>query len=334
MSQQVRRRTLKDVAEAAGVSEMTVSRVLRKTGVVSKRTSGHVLRIVDDLGYVPNRLAGSLATSRSNQVAVIIPTLTSSVFTQVVRGITDILEPAGYAAIMGISDYRLDKEETLVRSMMSWRPAGFVMPNRTHTDKTEKMLANAGIPVVQMMNLTRDPIYISVGVNQEKAGRMLADHMVSRGYRRFGQVGQNDGDLSAIARFSAIRERLAEHGFALASTAYVDRPATIAAGKDGLNALLHDHPNVDAVFFSNDTTATGGMVHCIENGIAVPGDLALIGFSGLEIGQTMPWKLTTIETKRYEIGRISARSILNRLAGQNPDRIVEVDVTLIKGETA
>lgn len=334
MPKNAKRRTLRDVAEVAGVSEMTVSRVLRGSGVVSVRTEKHVKAVVERLGYVQNHLAGSLAQARSNQVAVIIPSLVNNVFTEVMSGITSELEKAGYNAVVGISDYELEKEETLVYSMLSWRPAGVIVPNTFHTKRTRGVLQNCDVPVVEIMNLTHDPIDMSVGLDQNAAGAELAQFMLSRGYRKFGCVGWYDTDFSATIRFSKIREELHARGLDIMAPKLFDSPPNFYGGKEGLRRLLEMYPDLDAVFFSNDTAATGGMVHCIEAGISIPDDLAIAGFSGLETGQNMPKRLTTILTKRFETGRMAARSILNRLSGHPTDRVKDLGFELIAGETA
>lgn len=334
MSQLQRRPTLRDVAEAANVSEMTVSRALRGKGVVSRRTRARVLSVVDQLGYVQNRIAGSLATSRSNQVAVIIPSLVNHVFSQVMAGISEALERAGYNPVVGISDYNLEKEEELVRSMMSWRPAGFIVTNLVHTERTENILANAGIPVVEMMDISGPPIDIGVGLHHGRAAQTLVDHLIGKGYRRFGYLGWSDNDFAASTRFAAIRDRLAERHLTLVAPDIYDRPPDFSAGKSGLRHLMEAEPNLDAVIFSNDTAASGGVIHCLENGIDMPADLALAGFSGLQIGQIMPRKLTTIRTKRYDVGRVAARCVINRLDGQQVQQSIDLGFELEVGETA
>ncbi len=329
-----RRRTLRDVAQVADVSEMTVSRVLRGTGVVSSRTRAHVLQIVDQLGYVQNQLAGSLATSRSNQIAVVIPSLVNNVFSQVMSGISTELDKAGYNAVVGISDYALEKEESLVLSMMSWRPAGLIVTNLVHTQRTRNVLSNASVPVVEMMDIGGDPIDICVGMDHAQAGRVLVNHMISKGYRRFGYLGWNNNDFAASKRFGAIKERLNREQLQLVAPQVYDSPPDFTAGKDGLRDLLADHPQLDAVIFSNDTAATGGIIHCLEKNIAMPQQLALAGFSGLQSGQIMPKQLTTIRTRRYDVGRRSARCVLNRLVGQRVRPTIDLGFELIEGQTS
>lgn len=334
MTQKKRRLTLRDVAEVAGVSEMTVSRVLRGSGVVSARSRAHIMSVVEKMGYVQNQLAGSLATTRSNQIAVIIPSLVNNVFTEVMQGITLELEKGDYHAIVGISGYSLQKEEALLYSMMSWRPAGIIVPNIYHTQKTRNMLANSGVPVVEMMSLTDTPIDMCVGLDQRAASRAIARYLLSCGYKRFGYVGWNEEDYSAAARFEEIKQLIEDAGLDIIAPDLFTSPPNFADGKRGLNELLEIAPDRDAVFFSNDTAATGGMMHCIEAGIQIPYDLAIAGFSGLPTGQNMPQKLTTIVTKRHDIGRVSARSIIRGLEGAPKKAISDLKFELNKGQTA
>lgn len=334
MTNMKKRRTLRDIAKVANVSEMTVSRVLRGSDVVSNKTKRHVLSIVEELGYVQNKLAGSLASSRSNQIAVIIPSLINHVFTEVMGGITSELDKAGYQAVVGISDYSLEREEELVYSMMSWRPAGIIVTNFHHNMRTSNVLANANIPVVEMMAVTDNPIDVCVGIDHVKAGRVMAKHLLSKGYRNFGYVGWNGEDYSAAARFAAFQKEIQHSDATLVSPDLFKRPPNFAAGKNGLKNLLEQHKGVEAVFFSNDTAASGGYVYCLEAGISVPHDLAIAGFSGLETGQHMPKPLTTIQTPRFETGRLSARSILNRLTGLKQEKVWVLGFNLLEGQTA
>lgn len=330
---EMKRTTLRHVADAAGVSEMTVSRVLRGKGVVSRRTQDKVRQVVERLGYVQNRLAGSLAENRSNQVAVIIPSLTNNVFTEVMAGITAELEEADYHAVVGVTDYDLDKEQALVVSMMSWRPAAIVVSNSVHTARTTNILRRTDIPVVEMMSLGPDPIDINIGIHQRAAARDLAQYVISRGHKRFAFLGWNEKDTAALDRFQEIERVILEHGLVALAPRLYDSPPNFLRGKAGLADLLATNAGLDAVFFSNDTTAIGGMMHCIETGIAIPGDIALVGFSGLAMGQSMPLQLTTIETKRFETGQMAAAKALERLNGRRFHRVHDMGYSLLPGQT-
>ncbi|MEP0519630.1 MAG: LacI family DNA-binding transcriptional regulator [Hyphomicrobiales bacterium] len=334
MSQYKKRITLKDVAQVAGVSEMTVSRVMRGTDTVSKRTQKKVLAIIDDLGYVQNRMAGALANARSNQVAVLIPSLSNQVFNEVMSGISEELDREGYQAVVGITNYSLEKEEELIYSMMSWRPAGIIVTNTHHTKRARNVLLNAGVPVVEMMNITDRPIDMCVGFDHGEAGRALALHLLKRGYHRFGYVGWNERDFAAATRFDAIEAELKKAGCSIVAPNQFERPPNLATGKLGLANLLALSPDIDAVYFSNDTAAMGGLMHCLQHDISVPKSLAIAGFTGLESSQHLPLRLTTIQTNRYQIGRLSARGVLARLANRQPKKVLDLKFELVEGETS
>lgn len=313
---------------------MTVSRVMRGKGTVSARTKEHVLKVVREMGYVQNRLAGSLSQARSNQVGVIIPSIVISIFNQVTAGIAEELEKAGYNPVIGISDYDVNREESLVESMMSWRPAGFIVTDLVHTERTRNILAGTGIPVVEMMETAGDPIDMCVGIDHAASAREMAHHLYDKGYRRFGYLGWYDSNYAAATRYRTFRDVLAEKGIALVAPRVFENSPDIATGKSALETLLASNPELDVVVFSNDPAAAGGMMHCLEHGIRVPEDLAIAGFGGLRYGQVLPRPLTTISLRRFEVGRRAARAIINRLVGQDVPRVTDLGYELIPGESS
>jgi len=327
------RLTLKDVAAAAGVSQITVSRVVRGEGVVSARTRDHVTQVIQDLGFVPNKLAGALSQTRSNQVAVLIPSLVNNVFAQVLRGVTEELAKAGYNPVVGVTNYDVQTEEEQLISMLSWRPAAVIMANRVHTPRTRKILENAGVPVVELMQLHSEPIDMVVAFDHVAASTILVDHVVSKGHRSFGYIGWINHDFSAASRYTAIKDRLAQKGFDLIAPDPFDMPPDMPMGKDGTRKLLSQAPEVDAIFYANDIAAIGGALHCLEHGLSIPTDLALVGYSGLQMGQALPQPLTTIRTFRYDIGRIAARNVLKSLTNTPVSKITDVGFELVEGAT-
>ena len=162
--------TLRDVSDACGVSEMTVSRVLRKRGDVSEATRRRVLAAAKELGYVPNQIAGSLASQRVNLVAVIIPSLSNMVFPEVLNGVNQVLEDTPLQPVVGVTDYMPEKEERVLYEMLSWRPSGVIIAGLEHSDATRAMLKNAGIPVVEIMDVDGRPIDAMVGSSFSFAG--------------------------------------------------------------------------------------------------------------------------------------------------------------------
>lgn len=326
---------LTEVARLAGVSGMTVSRVLNGHPHVSEKTRAKVLDAVQSLGYVPNRLAGALTSARTRLVVVLIPSLSNIVFPEVLRGANERLEAAGYQAVIGVTDYDPGKEERLIEAMQAWRPAGWIVTGLEHSDRARQLLREAGTPVVEVMDTDGTPIDMAVGISHRGAGQAMGQFLVDSGRRRIGYVGGNlDRDLRAAKRLDGFCRALEDRGLALAGWFTDEQPSSVLLGRWGLSELLTWHPDLDAVYFSNDDMAVGGLMHCLSAGIAVPGRLALAGFNGLDIGQATPQPLTTARTPRHAIGAQAAGQILDRLAGRAPEACVDLGLTFVRGETA
>ena len=327
--------TLSEVARLAGVSSMTVSRVLHRHANVSEQTRAKVQAAVQALGYVPNQLAGALATAKTRLMVVIIPSLANIVFPEVLRGANERLEAAGYQAVIGVSDYDLDREEQLIAAMQSWRPSGWIVAGLEHTPRARQMLRDARSPVVEVMDVDGEPIDMAVGFSNLRAGHDMGAHLVAGERRRIGYVGGNlSRDLRAAKRLQGFVRALGERGVALQGQFTANEPSSLLLGRAGLAQLLSQHPDLDAVYFSNDDMAVGGLMHCMAAGIRVPQQLALAGFNGLEIGEAVPQRLTTIRSPRYRIGQLAAEHILARLAGGTPARCEDIGCEFIPGQTA
>ena len=327
--------TIEEVAAAAGVSTMTVSRVLRGTGNVSAKTCEKVQSSIAELGYVHNRLAGALAASHSAQIAVIIPTLQSIVFTEVLAGIAEALDGSGYQPIIGITEYDLQRECELVKSMMGWRPAGFVLANSHHLSDTVRILSRASVPVVEVMELTRKPIDICVGLNHWDAGKTMAQHLIKRGYKRFAYLGTDPGlDRAAAKRYAGFKSVISKSEASLVATMNTMAVSGINLGREHMPELLAKAEHIDVVYFSNDAVATGAMLYCMSAGISVPQDIALASFSGLEIAAALPCPITTIRSPRHEMGKMAGDRIRARLRGDKVKRVTDAGFELIEGMSA
>ncbi|ALA18335.1 MULTISPECIES: LacI family DNA-binding transcriptional regulator [unclassified Chelatococcus] len=331
---------LAEVAARAGVSESTVSRVLRNIGPIAEATRVAVLKAAEELGYVPNRLAGALASTGSALVGVVVPSLDNIVFAEVLRGVTERLEEAGLQAVIGVTGYDLAREERIVSALLAWRPRGIVIAGIDHTPRLRDLLAANGTAVVEMMDIdgAEPALDRRVGLSHGAAGAAMAAHLIARGHRRFGYVGHDiSRDIRARKRLDGFAAELARRGAALVAEEMVAGPSSVTAGRAGLAALLAAHRDLDAVYFSNDDMAVGGYFHCEANGIRMPDDLAIAGFNGLDIGQELPRRLTTVRSPRYRIGQLAAEQVLTRQdAAEDMAKPATIDVgfELIAGETA
>jgi LacI family gluconate utilization system Gnt-I transcriptional repressor len=337
-SQPSRRRsgvTLTDVAKLAGVSEITVSRIIRNKGPAADRTRDKVMAAVKAVGYVRNRVAGSLASADSNLIGVIIPSLSNIVFPEVLRGVSAALEASGFQAVVGVTNYNLAAEEGLVSSMLGWKPAAMIVTGAEHTEATRRFLEQSGVRIAELMDIDAKPIDIAVGLSHRRAGYDTGAYLIARGYRRFGYVGHDwNADRRARLRYDGLVEALRENGLSLVDQAVGDGPSSTLAGRALLADLLKRSPTIDVAVFSNDDMAVGGVFHCMAANIKVKQDLALFGFNGLEIGQSLPAPLSTIRSNRYLIGRVSVEKIIESpLRGKDPI-VVDTGYEIMPGATA
>jgi LacI family gluconate utilization system Gnt-I transcriptional repressor len=330
-----KRSRLEDVARQAGVSAQTVSRVLRKPGLVAEATRQRVQSVIDRLGYLPDLVASNLATSSTRMVAAIIPSLASSVFADTMQALSATLATNGYQLLIGDSNYSPEHEDELVQAMLGRRPDAIVLTGTSRSKKVRALLARAGVPVVETWNLTANPIDLCVGFSNHAAGFDIARYIFRRGYRRVAFIGRLRNDPRSEDRLRGFREGLRGHGMSSVRVIEVGDPASPEVGAAGIDELLRRYPDADAVFFGSDRLAIGGLLACVRRGIAVPERLAIVGFGDFEISSlTMP-SLTTIAVPTREIGSITGELVLARLAGREiPERIVDLGYRFIQRESA
>ena len=319
--------TLRDVSEVSGVSEMTVSRVLRNRSDVSEATREKVLKATKQLGYVPNKIAGALASQRVNLVAVIIPSLSNMVFPEVMTGISKVLEDTDLQPVVGVTDYLPEKEEKVLYEMLSWRPSGVIIAGLEHSDASRAMLRAAGIPVVEIMDADGDPIDAMVGISHRRAGKEMGQAILKAGYKRIGFMGTKMPlDHRARKRFEGLTQALAKGGVEVADQEFYSGGSALAKGREMTAAMLERTPNLDFLYYSNDMIGAGGLLYLIEKGYEIPTQIGLAGFNGVELLQGLPMKLATMDACRLEIGRRAAEIIVART--ENPDLDIDDRIEL------
>ena len=328
--------TLRDVSEASGVSEMTVSRVLRARGDVSQATREKVLVAAKELGYVPNKIAGALASQKVNLVAVIIPSMSNMVFPEVMMGINDVLEETDLQPVVGITDYLPNKEEKVLFQMLSWRPSGVIIAGLEHSDVSRKMLEASGIPVVEIMDIDGTPIDCAVGISHRRAGRKMGEEIIQSGYKNIGFMGTKMPlDHRARKRFEGFTESLAKAGIKISDREFYSGGSALVKGRDMTRDMLKRSPDLDFLYYSNDMISAGGLLYLLEQGADIPDKIGLAGFNGVELLQGLPVELATMDACRKEVGQAAARIICDKLEGTfaESNKILELTPTLSRGAT-
>jgi LacI family transcriptional regulator, gluconate utilization system Gnt-I transcriptional repressor len=317
--------TLRDVSEASGVSEMTVSRVLRNRGDVSDATKEKVLEAAKRLGYVPNKIAGALASNRVNLVAVIIPSLSNMVFPEVMTGISEVFDATPLQPVVGVTNYRPEREEQVLYEMLSWRPSGVIIAGVEHSEATRQMLLSAQCPIVEIMDTDGHPVDALVGISQRRAGRMMARAIVEQGYERIGFLGTKMPlDHRARKRFEGFTETLAKGGLEVIDYEFYEGGSALMKGREMTQTILERTPDLDFLYYSNDLIGAGGLLWCLEQGIDVPGQVGLAGFNGVELLQGLPRRLATMDACRHETGQKAAEIIVDHVGEENAGKVQHV----------
>lgn len=327
--------TLKDVAKHAGVGIMTVSRAMNSPELVSQTLRGRIAQSVDELGYVRNRFAGGLASIRTKLVTVVVPSISSRIFLDIARGADSVLFPRGYQILLSNAAESLEEEEEVVRRVLSWRPDGVIISGIDRTPEARDLLRRAGVPVVEAFELGDTPIDINIGLSHYAAGLAAGRHLIRSGRRRIGYLGaQMSVDFRAQRRLAGFREALAQAGLPMVYEWVSAESTSFNVGAQGVGSLPADR-SLDAVFCTNDEVAIGAIFECQRRQIAVPEDLAIIGFNDLDLSVEIHPRLTTIRTPREQIGRLAAQAIMDRIDGA-PQAVRRVDVgfELIQRESA
>ena len=328
--------TLADVAKLAEVSQITASRALNAPATVAPDTLARVRAAIERTGYVPNRMAGGLASSRSRLVAAVVPTITGPIFLPTIQALTEELEAAGYQLLLGQSGYAQSREDALLDAIIGRRPDAIVLTGVMRSATGRKRLHASGIPVIETWDLTPTPIDMLDGFSHERAAETVADHLASIGRERIALLTADDPRAERRAKaFAHALARGSRGSLALRATHTVAAPGVLAAGRSGLAALLAEEPAIDAVFCSSDLIALGVLIEAHARGLDVPNDLAVAGFGDLDFAAETHPSLTTVRIDARAIGREAARLIVARAEGAAvADAVVDVGYELVVRQSA
>src|ERR1700712_1099136 len=320
--------TLHDVAKLAGVAPITASRALNTPGRVSAEVLKKVGEAIARTGYVPNLLAGGLASTRSRLVAAVVPTISGPVFLESVQSLTEALAECGYQLMLGQAGYAGSREDPLLEAIIGRRPDGIVLTGIMHSTEGRRRLLAAGIPVVETWDLTPTPIDMLVGFSHVAVGRAVAEFLRAKGRRRLAVIaGDDERATRRVDAFVAAAEAL---GLPKVRIVLVPAPTTLRSGRAALKELIRGRGKVDAVFCSSDLLALGVLTEALAGGIDVPGQLGVIGFGDLDFAADLHPALTTVHINGAAIGQQAARFIVDRAEGRGVEqRVVDIGFSIL-----
>lgn len=312
--------TLADVARRAGVHKATASRALSSPGKISPATTARVKIAMAELGYVANGVARALATRRTRTIGSIIPTLDNAIYAVSTNSLERRLEQAGYVLLVACHEFNLQAETRALDAMLDRGVDGLVLVGLEHARATLERLRASGIPHVFTWSSARGKSP-TVGFDNHRAGRIVAEHLLALGHRRIGMIaGIVAGNDRASARVAGVREALAEAGVDLPDAAIVQRPYSIEAGAQGFVELMAVRPAITAVICGNDVLALGAIREARAMEFDIPGDVSITGFDDMPMARVVTPELTTVHFPMAEVGYNAGQLLLGML-GEEVGRV-------------
>jgi LacI family gluconate utilization system Gnt-I transcriptional repressor len=320
MAQERAAPTLASIAERVGVSVNTVSRALRAPHTVRPELRRRITTAMEELNYVPNRLAGGLSGTRSDIVGVVVTSLYHSEFASVIDTLQSALLQHDLQVMLANTRYDPLQEIRLIRSILSWRPAAVAIIGIDHPPKVLELLKAAGAPIIEMWDVGGPVIDTGVGFDHVEVGRAQGDHVVEQGYRHVAFLGSlRDNDKRAEKRLQGVRQAVAAAGLPEVVRMTLQQGGNPDLGERLTMELLDSHPEVDAIICNSDVVAFGVVRALRKIGRSVPGEIGVVGFGDSEASSCLSPSLTTIRPDREAIGRLTAETIFARINGAEPD---------------
>lgn len=309
--------TMSTVGRLAGVSQVTVSRALSHPEKVSPDTLQRIQEAIETTGFVPNALAGALASKRSKLITALIPSLTNIVYSSFIATFSKHLRDNGYQILLSETGFDSEAEETLIATHLSRRPDAMLLTGIHHSAQARRLLLSADIPVVEMWDITDSPIDMCVGFNHAAAGRAVAAFLHTRKHARAATI--TAGDERAHRRQCAFASAFEQLTGQSVQDSNIGGPASIGAGRRALADLIENKGLKDGVVFcSSDLLAHGALIEARARGLNVPADLSVMGFGDQDFAADLDPALSTVVIDRARLGNVAADMLLRRMGGAQP----------------
>lgn len=305
--------TLADVAQLAGVGSMTVSRALRTPEQVSDKLREKIEEAVSQLGYLPNQAASSLASASSNTIAMIVPSLSEAGCAEMFAGLQKVLQPAGYQIMLAESQHRIEREEKLLETLLSYNLAAAILLSVEHSANVRQWLDNLTIPVLEIGALTNSPIDMNIGIDYVEAMFQLTQTVVAKGYQNIGMLCANQEQWIFQQHLQGWRKAMLKAHMSPHRVINAAEPASFSTGAQQLPEFLLAWPEIDALVCVSDDLACGALYESQRRRIKVPDELAVVGFGNADVSKVCQPPLTTIAIPHKEIGVRAAQALLARI---------------------
>lgn len=324
---------LEDVASVAGVSSATVSRFFNNPGMVAAATADRIREAVAATHYVPNLMAGGLASSRSRLVALLVPDVAQSIFNATVEAMVDELSASGDIVMLGLTGIDNARMQPLISAALSRRADAIILTGIVSDPATRDLMRRRATTVIETWGLPEDPIDVAVGFSHRAVGQDIARFVHGRGYRRPHLLTASG--TRAMERRQGFIDDWAGLGGETPSEQIFASQTRFGHGRAAFRALRELDHRPDVVVCSSDWLAQGLLVEAMAAGVRVPDELAVVGFGNLAVAAEMRPTITTIDIDGARIGREAVNLLRRRTAGETIEpRLIDIGFRLIARESA
>ena len=324
--------TIRDIARESGFSVATVSRYINKVSYTSPETEKKIQEVLDRFNYTPNAIARGLAKQKSNTIAFVTPDITNPFFPELVRSIGRVLKRSGYSLLLiNTDEHELGTPEFWAHFKSRYID-GFILAESPASEDVEPDVHKLSIPYVRIDRAFHAGNNLSVGVNHFEGARIAARHLVDIGCRKIAHVSGPGSFWPAKERRAGYESIIAETG---QSPIVFEGDFSLDGGREITEVLLREFPDVDGIFYANDLMAIGSLKVFKRKGLAIPEDVAIIGFDGIELAEIVQPEISTIRQPIEEIGESATKRLIAAI--EHPNRVndenVMLDVTLVQRES-
>lgn len=327
--------TIKDVARKAGVSISTVSRVINDSKPVTNEVKQRVLAVIKETGYVPNPLARSLVTKRSQLIGVIVPEVTDTFSAEVLNGIEEISKMYNYDILLANTYSEKDLIEKNINLLRAKQVEGIVMISTNLDDDTVELLENIGIPVVHISKTTKDFDIYKVSIQNAPATRDMTKFLIENGHKNIALMVTSSHVYGlADERLKGYKTALEEEGIPFDEKYVRSCGVSYDDGYKSTMDLLDQDLKLDAIFATSDDAALGAINACFDRGLRVPEDISVAGFNDVKLAKIFRPKLTTVYQPLFDMGAVAIRMIVKMIKGQEiEEKKVELPYRIIERES-
>lgn len=297
---------------------------------MNPETRAKILKVVQEMNYIPDQMAGSLSTKRSGFVVSLLPSLNNLHFAQTVHYITEELGDTDLRLLLGHTSYAALKEQETIEAMLRCRPEAVILSNDGHTERTFDLLRNAQIPVIEVWEKPENPIGYTVGFSNFEASYAMTEALIAQGFQNIVFLSEIDEDWTrGSARRKGFVQAMQDHGLRTDSVfRYGQPPLSIETGALATPILLEQFPDVECIFCVSDVAAFGLLNGLKQQGVSVPEGVSVVGFGDFEVSRFSQPSISTVVIDPEAIGRKTGQ-LIKQLLGYGDD---QADISAIDQE--